>query len=168
MESGNLDGEMPQGSWGDGPGGEVKEGFVEKEVPDPGSSRLKLTLLHCACRSISRAWKVRFSSRISLWLLCTAVGRATSWVMAANCGTKQRAEALALGPLDLWGVWASFFYLLFIPVLMLLYYKLIFLPHVLQDLNQIFSRGCIHLHIDLEVIWHMMFFHFLFNNRERK
>ena len=72
----------------------------------------------------------------------------------------------------LWEVWASFFYLLFVPsvqVLMLLFnYKLIFLPHILQDLNQIFSWGCIHFHVDLEVIWHTVFLYFLFNHRERK
>lgn len=52
--------------------------------------------------------------------------------------------------------------------MLLLYHKLVFLPHVLQDLNQIFPWGCMQLHIDLEVIWRMLSLHFLFNNRERK
>ena len=73
---------------------------------------------------------------------------------------------------NLWEVWAPSFYLLFIPsiqfLMLLLHHKLIFLPHIFQDLNQIFPWGFIHLHIDLEVIWHMLFLHFLFNNRERE
>lgn len=73
---------------------------------------------------------------------------------------------------DLPEVWAPFFYLLSIPgiqvSMLLLYHKLVFLPHILQGLNQIFPWGCIHLHVDLEVIWHMLFLHFLFKNRERK
>lgn len=72
---------------------------------------------------------------------------------------------------NLWEVWTPFLYLLFIPsvqvLMLLLYYILIFLPHILQDLDQIFSWGCIHLHTDLEVIWYMMFLHFLFNNRKK-
>ena len=97
MESGSLDGEVPQGSWRDRPRRE--EGFVEEVVPDLRCFQLKLTLLHCACRSISRAWKVRFSSWRSLWLLCTPVGLAASWATAADCETTKRREALALGPL---------------------------------------------------------------------
>lgn len=161
MESGSLDGEVPQGSWRDRPWRE--EVFVEEVVTDLRFFQLKLTLLHCVCRSISRAWKVRFSSWRSLWLLCTPVGLAASWGTAADCETKKRREALALGPL-VSGNFGKFGHLSFTCSLpssqvwmLLLCYKLIFLPHILQDLNQIFSRGCIQLHVDLEVIWDMMF-----------
>ena len=64
----------------------------------------------------------------------------------------------------------TFLYLLSKPgvqlLVFLLYYLLIFLPHVFQDLNEIFTWSGVHLHADLEVTWQMIFLHFLFNNRE--
>lgn len=142
----------------------------------PKIFQLKLTLLHCVCRSISGPGEKCASVHEKvLWLLCTPVGLAASWGTAADCETKKRREALALGPLvsgNFWEVWASFFYLLFIlsvQVLMLLFnYRLIFLPHILQDLNQIFSRG---LYAPSRWPWSHLANGvppLLFNHRERK
>lgn len=82
--------------------GEMNPGERSQKFCGGGGNRprifCRLTLLHCACRSISRAWKVRFSSWMSLWLLGTAAGLATPCAMAADYETKQRAETLALGP----------------------------------------------------------------------
>lgn len=153
---------------------EVKEGFVEEVVPTqdfPSSDSPCCTVP--AGRSPGPG---KYASVHECHFGCSA--QLLDWPppgpssLTVRPSKGQRHWHWTAWKWNLQGVWAPFFYLLFIPrvqiLMLLLYYRLVFLPHILQDLDQIFPWSCIHLHIDLEVIWHTMFLHFLFNNRKRK
>lgn len=87
MESGSLDGEVPQGSWRDRP--QREEGFVEEVVTDLRFFQLKLTLLHCVCRSDLQAWKVRSVHEGRLGCSAHLLDLAASWATAVDCETKK-------------------------------------------------------------------------------
>lgn len=151
-----------------------QEGFVEEVTPDSGSPRSDSP---CCTVSVGQSpGPGKCASTLGCYFGCSEQlwdwPPPGPWPLTVRPSKEQGRWHRAPWKWNLWEVWAPCFYLLFIPsiqvLVLLLYHKLVFLPHVLQGLNQIFPRSRIHLHVDLEVVWHMMFLHFLFNHKERK